>query len=86
MATILETIQNKKAFDAFINENMKTSTYKVGWNNEMPVEYEASKTYQAMTADYAAAMLGTVIDKNAGRPKRNMPSIGDLIGSYCSYG
>ena len=46
--TILETIQNKKAFDAFINENMKTSTYKVGWNNEMPVEYEASKTYQAI--------------------------------------
>lgn len=84
--TILETIQNKKAFDAFINENMKTSTYKVGWNNEMPVEYEASKTYQAMTADYAAAMLGTVIDKNAGRPKRNMPSIGDLIGSIARMG
>lgn len=84
--TILETIQNKKAFDAFINENMKTSTYKVGWDNEMTVEYEASKTYQAMTADYAAAMLGTVIDKNAGRPKRNMPSIGDLIGSIARMG
>lgn len=84
--TILETIQNKKAFDAFINENMKTSTYKVGWDKEMPVEYEASKTYQAMTADYAAAMLGTVIDKNAGRPKRNMPNIGDLIGSIARMG
>ncbi len=84
--TILETIQNKKAFDAFINENMKTSTYKVGWDKEMTVEYEASKTYQAMTADYAAAMLGTVIDKNAGRPKRNMPNIGDLIGSIARMG
>lgn len=86
MATILETIQNKKAFDAFVNENMKTSTYKVGWDKEMTVEYEASKTYQAMTADYAAAMLGTVIDKNAGRPKRNMPNIGDLIGSIARMG
>jgi len=84
--TILETIQNKKAFDAFINENMKTSTYKVGWNKEMTVEYEAAKTYQAMTADYAAAMLGTVIDKNAGRLKRNMPNIGDLIGSIARMG
>jgi len=86
MATILETIQNKKAFDAFVNENMKTSTYKVGWDKEMTVEYEASKTYQAMTAEYAAAMLGTVIDKNAGRPKRNMPNIGDLIGSIARMG
>lgn len=86
MATILETIQNKKAFDAFINENMKTSTYNIGWDKEMPVEYEASKTYQAITAEYAAAMLGTVIDKNAGRPKRNMPNIGDLIGSIARMG
>lgn len=86
MATILEQIQNPKAFDAFINENMKTSTYKVGWDKEMPVEYEASKAYAAATAEYAAAMLGTVIDKAAGRPKRDMPSIGELTGTLARMG
>lgn len=86
MPTILEQIQNPKAFDAFINENMKTSTYKVGWNAEMPVEYEASKSFTAATANYAAAMLGTVIDKHAGRPKRDMPNIGELSGTLARMG
>ena len=72
MATILEQIQNPKAFDAFINENMKTSTYQVGWDKEMPVEYEASRHTLPM-ADYAAAMLGTVIDKTASS-QRDMPA------------
>lgn len=81
MATILEQIQKPKAFDAFINENMKTSTYKVGWDAEMNVEYEASEAYQAYTAEYAAAMVGTVVDANANRPKRNMPNIGELTGT-----
>lgn len=86
MATILELIQKPKAFDAFINENMKTSTYKVGWDKEMAVEYEASKAFTAATADYAAAMLGTVIEKSAGRPKRDMPSIGELSGTLARMG
>lgn len=86
MPTILEQIQNPKAFDAFINENMKTSTYKVGWNAEMPVEYEASKSFTAATANYAAAMLGTVIDKHASRPKRDMPNIGELSGTLARMG
>jgi len=86
MPTILESIQNPKAFDAFVNENMKTSTYQIGWNAEMDVEYEASKNWAAATADYAAAMLGTVIDKNAERPKRDMPSIGELSGTLARMG
>lgn len=86
MATILEQIQKPKAFDAFINENMKTSTYQVGWDKEMTVEYEASKTFQAATADYAAAMLGTVIDKSSGRPKHDMPSLGELTGALVRMG
>lgn len=81
MATILETIQNPRAFDAFINENMKTSTYQIGWNKEMDTEFESSTNWSAATADYAAAMLGTVIADNASRPKRNMPSIGEISGS-----
>lgn len=86
MATILETIQSQKAFDAFVNENMKTSTYQVGWDKEMSVEYEASKAYAAITADYAAAMLGSVIDKSAARPKRNMPTVGDITGTLMRMG
>jgi len=86
MPTILEQIQTPKAFDAFVNENMKTSTYKIGWNSEMDVEYEASKNWAAATADYAAAMLGTVIDKNSERPKRDMPSIGELSGTMARMG
>jgi len=86
METILELIQKPRAFDAFINENMKTSTYKVGWDAEMDVEYEASKNWAAATAEHAAAMLGTVIDKNAERPKRDMPSIGELSGTLARIG
>ena len=65
---------------------MKTSTYKIGWDAEMDVEYEASKTYQAATAEYAAAMLGTVISEGAGRPKRDLPSIGELTGTIARMG
>lgn len=86
MPTILELIQNPKAFDAFVNENMKTSTYKVGWDREMSVEYEASKAYTAATAEHAAAMLGSVIDKSSGRPKHNMPNIGELAGTLARMG
>lgn len=86
MLNILEQIQKPKAFDAFINENMKTSTYKIGWDAEMNVEYEASKTYQAATAEYAAAMLGTVISEGAGRPKRDLPSVGELTGTLARMG
>lgn len=86
MATILELIQKKKGFDAFINENMKTSTYTIGWDREMSVEYEASASYQAAVADYAAAMLGSVIDINSGKPKHNMPNIGELTGTLATMG
>lgn len=86
MKPILELIQKPKAFDAFINENMKTSTYKVGWDVEMTVEYEASEAYQAYTADYTAAMVGTVIDSNSNRPKRDMPNLGELTGTLSRMG
>lgn len=86
MKRILEIIQNPVAFGAFINENMKASTFKIGWDAEMDVEYEASKTYSDITAEYAAAMVGTVIDGRAGRPKRNLPSIGEISGTIARMG
>lgn len=84
--TIIEEIQDQKNFGAFVNENMKTSTYQIGWNAEMDVEYEASKAFKDVTVDYAAAMLGTVIDKNANRPKRDMPNIGEVSGTLARMG
>lgn len=84
--TIIEEIQDQKNFGAFVNENMKTSTYQIGWNAEMDVEYEASDSFKDITVDYAAAMLGTVIDKNANRPKRDMPNIGQVSGTLGRIG
>lgn len=84
--SILEQIQNPRNFSAFINENMKTSTFQVAWNTEMNVEYEPSESWSAATADYAAAMLGTVIDSNSDRVKHDMPSIGEISGTLARMG
>jgi len=86
MKTVLENIQTAVGFSFFVNENMKTSTYKIGWTAEMDVEYEASKSFSAITADYAAAILGTVIDKNSERPKHDMPTIGEITGKITRMG
>lgn len=84
--SILEFIQDPIAFGAFVDENMKNSTYKVGWDAEMTVEYEPSNNWSAATADYARAMLGTVIADNADRPKHDMPSIGEISGTLSRMG
>lgn len=86
MKYIIEQIQEQKSFDAFVNENMKTSTYQVGWDREMDVEYEPSKAFQAYTAEFAAAMLGSVIAPGAERPKHDMPSIGEITGTIARMG
>ncbi len=83
---ILELIQDPVAFSAFVNENMKTSSYKVGWDEEMSVEYEPSNNWSAATADYARAMLGTVIADNADRVKHDLPSIGEISGTLARMG
>lgn len=84
--TILEQIQKPRAFDAFVNENMKNSTYQIGWDKFMDVEYEAGKSFQAATADYAAAALGSVIGAQSSRPKRNLPPIGEIAGTLARMG
>lgn len=84
--TILEQIQSPKAFDAFVNENMKNSTYQIGWDKFMDVEYEASKSFQAATAEYAAAAVGSIIDAQSGRPKRDLPPIGEIAGTLARMG
>lgn len=86
MDSILQKLLEPKAFDAFIQENMKLSTYKADWKQEMDVEYEPSKAYQAILAEYAAAMVGSVIDKNAEKPTHQMPTARELVGAIARMG
>ena len=79
--SIIEQLLEPKFFDAFIRENMKLSTYKAEWKNEMNTEYEAAKVYQANVAEYAAAMVGSVIDGHAEKPTHQMPTLNQLSGS-----
>jgi hypothetical protein len=80
MATLLERLGEQKVFDAFIQENMKTSTYKSVSKPEMDIEYSASKAYNAYIAEYAAAMAGSIVDKNANKPLHVMPEAGYMYG------
>lgn len=79
--SIVEELLKPKFYDAFIQDNMKTSTYKADWKNEMQVEYEASKSYRANVAEYAAAMVGSIIDGHAEKPTHQMPSANEIYGS-----
>lgn len=82
MDSLIKELQKPKRFDAFIQEQMKNSTYKAEWKDEIKsVEYSASKVYQAYLAEYAAAMVGSVVDKNGEKPVHQMPTAKQLMGS-----
>lgn len=84
--SLVEKLQDPKFFDAFIQDNMKLSTYKAEWKNEMNVEHEAAKVYQANLAQYAAAMVGSVIDGHAEKPTHQMPTINQIMGAIAHMG
>lgn len=87
MDSILKKLQEPRAFDAFIEENMKVSTYKALWKDEIKtIDYCAAKVYQSAIADYAAAIVGSVIDKNGEKPVHQMPSLGELTGTIGHMG
>lgn len=87
MDTILKRIQEPRAFDAYINEYMKTSTYKALWKDEITqIDYTAAKVYQQTLAEYNAALVGSVISKNGEKPVHQMPNIGELTGSIGHMG
>lgn len=87
MDSILKRLQEPKAFEAFIEENMKVSTYRALWKDEITqIDYCAAKVYQATMAEYAAAAVGSVIDKNGEKPVHQMPSIGELTGTIGRMG
>lgn len=79
---VIDELSDKNTFDLFINENMKTSTYKADWKQEVSgVEYEESKAFQAFTAEWAAAQIGNIVEKNAEKPLEQMPQAGQIIGA-----
>lgn len=87
MNSILKQLLDPKSFQTYIDENMKTSTYKASWKNEIKqVDHCAAKVYQANLAEYTAAMVGSVIAKNAEKPVHHMPDFGQLTGSIGRYG
>lgn len=86
MDSIVAKLLNQKYFDAFIQENMKLSTFVAEWKGEMNAEWEAARVYQANLAEYSAAMVGSVIDKNAEKPTHVMPTIAQLMGSISHMG
>lgn len=87
MNSILKKIQEPRAFEAFINENMKASTYKALWKDEITqIDYEAAKQYKASLAEYGAALAGSVISKNGEKPVHRLPDFNELIGSIGHYG
>lgn len=87
MDSILEKLKEPKFFDAFVQDNMKISTYKAEWKDEnVPVEYCAAKVYQAYLAEHTAAMVGSVIDKNAEKPTHTMPTAEQLFGAIGRMG
>ena len=82
MNSILKQLLDPKSFQTYIDENMKTSTYKALWKNEIKqTDYCGAKVYQANLAEYTAAMAGSVIAKNAAKPVHHMPDFGQLTGS-----
>lgn len=87
MNSILKQLLDPKSFQTYIDENMKTSTYKALWKNEIKqIDYCGAKVYQANLAEYTAAMAGSVIAKNAAKPVHHMPDFGQLTGSIGRYG
>lgn len=85
--SIILKLQEPKVFDTFIQENMKLSSYRAEWKTEMDSpEYCASKAYQAYLAEYTAAVVGSIIDKNAEKPTHQMPTVAELVGSIGRMG
>lgn len=85
--SLILKLQEPKVFDTFIQENMRLSTYKAEWKEEMGApEYCAAKAYQAYLAEHTAAIVGSVIEKNAEKPTHQMPSAEQLVGAIGRMG
>jgi hypothetical protein len=81
-SSIIQQLLNEPhAFQAFVDNSMKLSSYQAEWKNEnVQVEYCAQKVYSAIVAQYAAATVGSVIAQNAGKPVHELPTAAQLTG------
>ena len=87
MDSLIKELEKPKRFDVFVQEQMKNSTYKPLWKDEITtIDYEASRTFRAAIAEYSAAMVGSVIDKNGEKPTHIMLSANELVGSISHMG
>src|SRR5690606_38621617 len=86
MKTILQEISEERNCDAFIQEQMKISTYKPEWKKEMDTDYSVSGAYNEFVGEYAAAQAGSIIAKNADKPLREMPDLGSITGTIGRLG
>ena len=86
MKSVLQEISEPKNFDAFIQEQMKISTYTPEWKKEMDTDYTASGSFSEMVGEYTAAQAGSFIAKNADKPLQAMPDLGTITGSIGRLG
>nr|GFB65276.1 hypothetical protein [Tanacetum cinerariifolium] len=84
-----EILQDKDQFRVFIDENMRLSTYVPLWKSEIPdseIDFSASKQFSTYTAEYGRAIISSMIEKNADKPLKNMPTLGQITGSIGRMG
>lgn len=89
MNSILEVLASKEDFRIFIDENMRLSTYVPLWKSEIPdseIEFSASKQFSTYTAEYGRAVMASMIEKNALKPTKTMPTLGQITGSIGRMG
>lgn len=80
--SLLLEIQKPAVFEAFINAGIRDISYVADWKNELgSPEYCSSKAYQAYLAEYSAAMVGSIVDKNGEKPTHQLPVANEMIGS-----
>lgn len=80
--SLLIELSKPKVFEAFINAGLRDASYVPEWRTEIGTpEYSSAKSYQAYLAEYASAMVGSIIDKNAEKVTHQLPSAGELVGS-----
>lgn len=89
MDSVLEVLSNQEDFSIFIEENLKLSTYVPLWKQEIPeseVEFSENGDFSTYTAEYGRAIMASLIEKNAMKPLRNMPTLGKIQGSIGRMG
>lgn len=84
MDSILEVLANQDDFNIFIEENMRLSDYVPLWKSEIPeseVEFSPNGDFNTYTAEYGRIIIASLVEKNADKPLRTMPTLGQISGS-----